>query len=71
MAKIINGKSYSWTQPLCPRCYHQGSPGQPPATLNDRAGGKCCQCGELTGAGIYVRIDPATCPYPTEEANAN
>lgn len=67
MAKTIDGKSYSWTQPLCADCYWRHSPGQEPATVNDRTGEKCCQCGALTGAGIWVRVDPATCPFPTPE----
>lgn len=67
MAKTIDGKSYSWTQPCCPDCYGRTSPGQAPATLNDRVGETCCYCGHLTGAGIYVRVDPAAVPHPTPE----
>jgi len=67
MAKMIDGKSYSWTQPICPQCYAKDSPGQRPSVLNDKTGEKCCECGALTGAGIWVRRDPAECRFPTPE----
>lgn len=28
---------------------------------------RCCWCGHSTAEGIYIRIDPRTVPYPTEE----
>jgi hypothetical protein len=30
-----------------------------------REGAICCECGYPTWSGIYLRVDPATVPFPT------
>ena len=69
MATVIDGKRYSWTQPVCPTCY-AGLTGREPHKLVEdyRSSEICCVCGKATGHGIYYRIDPAEVPHPTPEA---
>jgi hypothetical protein len=62
-----SGESYSWTQPLCDRCWLEYD-----QTGRDaiRARGDvetCVHCGESTSSGIYVRINPdgPFARYPT------
>lgn len=28
---------------------------------------RCCKCGRMTASGIFIRIDPATVNYPSQE----
>lgn len=53
-----------WTQPFCYRCWNADNPDQP--VKNDPVGApeRCCKCNDVTRSGIYVRVDPATVPYP-------
>jgi hypothetical protein len=53
-----------WTQPLCVACWNRDNPDRQAG--NDPVGPpeRCCKCGDPTRSGIYVRIDPATVPYP-------
>ena len=60
-------KKYKWTQPSCRECWDIKNPGRRPTTINDRQGETCCYCGKMTGSGIYIRVDPAACDYPTLE----
>jgi len=30
----------------------------------------CCHCGRITHSGIYVRVDPASVPYPYTPSEA-
>lgn len=62
-----------WTQPLCEPCWiaeHHtvdldGSTSvRRPVRSLDTDLEVCCRCGNLTVAGIYVRADPATVPFP-------
>jgi hypothetical protein len=57
----------SWTQPICVPCWYKENPGRTPTQLIVREDERCCKCGETTRGGIYIRIDPTTVPYPTEE----
>jgi hypothetical protein len=60
----------SWTQPMCDACWisSRGSDERPVRMHTDyREPEQCAWCGRLTSSGIYVRIDPATMPYPTIE----
>lgn len=67
MAKIIDGKPYSWTQPMCLRCWSEMYPGRQAATLKQPNTETCCRCGTDTIEGLYIRIDPAECRFPTPE----
>lgn len=58
----------SWTQPLCGDCYAKEHPGQPATYVRNAEGERCALCGAVTFAGIYVRRDPATVPYPMEDS---
>ena len=52
------------TQPICDLCYQRtGGPAQL-AAAHSRA---CCRCGAATTSGLYIRIDPASVPYPSED----
>lgn len=45
----------------CPRCW-SSTHDHPPFRVLDAPLEKCCWCGELTGAGIYVRQNPDHVP---------
>jgi len=56
----------SWSQPMCLRCWVDRHPdGRPPVTLVTPPPDRCAWCGRPTFAGIYVRADPSTLPYPS------
>jgi hypothetical protein len=63
---MIDQVRMSWTQPCCIDCYLDVYPGREPVRMKvpDLAE-ICVYCGEKTGSGIYVRIDPAVAPFPT------
>ena len=52
------------TQPLCLRCSQRTTS---PTSRGACHAWACCLCGESTTAGIYIRIDPASVPYPSED----
>lgn len=57
----------SWTQPLCPPCWNERNPDRTVNPLDLAYGGEtetCCDCGQDTSCGIYVRVDPATVEHP-------
>ena len=56
----------TWTQAACAECYNRERPGKVPTRMKPeyRETERCCWCGEDTRSGIYVRVDPATVPYP-------
>ncbi|MEU9515884.1 hypothetical protein [Micromonospora sp. NPDC048169] len=56
----------TWTQPLCQPCRTRDERGVFRRIPNDHSR-ICCSCGEATSAGIYIRIDPASVPYPSED----
>jgi hypothetical protein len=59
----------SWTQPFCERCWFAENPGRLPVrfALPTEPAKQCCECGEPTVAGIYIRRDPAKVPFPSSE----
>lgn len=65
----IDGVPYSYTQPVCDPCFTQLQPGTNPVRLVNPDSVMCCMCGLITGAGIFVRIDPRTVRYPRAEGN--
>jgi len=69
MAVEINGVSYSWTQPVCDPCYLSAEPERIPVRIHEtmRSNERCCFCGDDTRSGIYYRVDPRECGYPTPE----
>lgn len=51
----------TWTQPVCDNKFKELYPGREPVrVIGDKE--PCCYCGTLTN--IYVRINPATVPFP-------
>lgn len=56
----------TWTQPLCMSCWLRADSRHPARVPGDHSR-ICCRCGAATSAGIYIRIDPASVPYPSEE----
>jgi hypothetical protein len=58
----------SWTQAVCDDCWDERNPDR----LSPRRGSgyheTCCWCGGNTRSGIYVREDPATVPFPADDA---
>lgn len=60
-----------WTQPLCAACWAATYPHRDQIRVTTPEIEQCCVCGHPTRAGIYVRRDPATVPYPTTETGAS
>lgn len=60
----------SWTQPICAACYAKRAPGRAPVRVSeDYADAEvCCDCGQETHEGIYLRVDPATVKFPRSGA---
>lgn len=57
--------AYSFTQPCCGACFLDFAPGRRPTRVLGAESERCCHCGMHTDEGIYIRVDPATVPYPT------
>jgi len=58
----------NWTQPLCERCWFSERPDEIPTRfIGQCTVERCCMCGLETIAGIFVRRDPATVPFPDGE----
>lgn len=59
----------TWTQPVCSECWYSRDDARPavalPLSAEDLPIERCCYCGGQTVSGIYVRIDPASVPYPS------
>lgn len=56
----------TWTQPICLACRSRDNRGIYRRDVNYYPK-VCCSCGAVTSAGIYIRIDPASVPYPSED----
>ena len=71
MAVEIDGKLYSWTQSICASCYDKRFPGRGAVALKPEycESEQCCDCGEQTDAGIYMRQDPRTVNHPALETD--
>lgn len=63
----------TWTQPICAARWNQDySEGRRTVNVElDEIGSgdleHCCYCNKPTLSGLYVRLDPATVPYPRKE----
>ncbi len=63
----------NWTQPRCERCWFDDPENEniriPVRVITDDPyeWRICAWCGKPTVAGIFVRVDPRTVPYPEEE----
>lgn len=58
----------SWTQPLCVTCWNRDNPDRQTSGTGDMGDlERFCECGSETRSGIYIRIDPATVPFPQED----
>lgn len=60
----------SWTQSLCPSCWNDRHPTRTVNPLDLAYSGEtetCCDCGQETTAGIYLRVDPRTVNHPRKE----
>jgi len=59
-------KPYSFTQPLCDRCWIEAHGiTSVPVRMQRPEGEVCCNCGKGTRSGIYIRIDPQEARFPT------
>ena len=67
---MITEPRYSFTQPICERCYEARYPGRQPASVIDAEREECCDCAQTTFDGIYYRVDPTTVPHPTKLRDA-
>lgn len=56
---------FSWIQPICAGCYNRRYPGRDPACFSPPGTESCCDCGNTTVTGIYMRVDPGMVAYPT------
>lgn len=56
-----------FTQPICNHCYVSQVLSQSAHRLSFdvRIAELCCCCGQMTGSGLYVRVDPHRVPWPT------
>jgi hypothetical protein len=54
-------------QPVCNTCFAERNPGRTPVRLRDPNVERCCYCGAITEAGIYVRERLDAVPFPTPE----
>lgn len=70
--------SKNWNQPKCEACWIRDNTVETDATplgigvrkpvrLRDAPLERCAWCGNPTISGIYVREDPDTLPYPSQE----
>jgi hypothetical protein len=56
-----------WTQAVCTSCWNERNPDKAHIDVFGLTGAEmCCWCGNDTTSGIYVRVDPATVPFPTQ-----
>jgi hypothetical protein len=56
----------NWTQPQCAACWIERHPDRQPVRVVEAKAERCAFCGRITRAGIYVRVNPASVPYPRE-----
>lgn len=59
----------SWTQPVCMDCWRAENPGRDPVLMVTVEPERCCKCGADSLAGIYIRIDPKTVPFPRRKSD--
>jgi len=59
--------TFNWTQPLCLQCWADQEGDRVPQRLAESIREKevCCNCGEVTWSGIYVRVNPEEAKHPT------
>lgn len=50
-------KDVAWTHNACEACWAEQNPGREAVTLRLAPPERCCFCGRLNRAGIYVRRD--------------
>jgi hypothetical protein len=52
--------------PICDGCYDSRYPGRPPVRIRVAMGDveQCCDCGNFTESGIWIRDDPRCVQYP-------
>jgi len=67
---LIDGVSYSWTQPCCDTCFAGLFPNVAnPVLIKEefREDEHCCMCNIAIRNGLYIRINPKTAMHPTPE----
>lgn len=69
MTPTIDGIYYSFTQPICGKCYGVRQPHRTPSAIVPEfaEAEKCSDCGAETREGIYHRIDPTEVKHPSPE----
>lgn len=60
-----------WNQPICLSCWLAKNPHRGPLCVVEPDEETCCQCGEATSDGIYIRIDPRTIAFPKGDDSPN
>lgn len=66
-AAIARATGKNWTQPICQDCWITRNPDREPVRVSLGDPENCCDCGEATNAGIYIRVDPRTVWYSRRE----
>lgn len=56
-----------FTHPICEKCFIEKNPGRDPVKLKDAGKEVCSNCGYTTNDGIFIRQDPKTVNFLTEE----
>ena len=51
-----------WTHAICEGCWKKHNPNRVPIQFLLAEEEKCCFCGNITTAGIYIRHDPKELP---------
>lgn len=56
----------AWTQAVCHPDWNARHPDREPVRMKAEFADEevCCDCGEITRDGIYIRVDPATVKFP-------
>ena len=69
MARIKRTRRLSWTHGICDFCWEKRFPDKEPHRMSPelREVERCCDCGNSTVSGVYVRLNPITVRFPREE----
>lgn len=59
----------NWTQPICQNCWIARNPDRDPVRVKDGEAENCCDCGEATNDGIYIRANPLSVKFPKADDN--
>ena len=57
----------SWTQAQCNECWDKDNPNSRAHVVIGATKEICCDCGNITYAGIYTRKNPSEVNFPRKE----